>query len=373
MLTSLYVHIPFCSQICTYCDFHKEMAKQSKKERYIDALITELKHHKEDLKSVQSIYIGGGTPTSLDLTLLEKLLSAIKNTIDLDSILEYSIESNPNDYNLELVLLLKKYGINRVSIGVQTFNESHLSFLGRTHHESDVINAIKILRENDFNNISVDMIFSLINQTEKELRSDLEKVVLLDIDHISYYSLILEEKTKLQYLLDQKKISMNSEDTEGLMYNIVIDTLVKSNFEHYEISNFSKDKKESFHNKTYWLNKEYLGIGSGSHSMYDKMRYYNPHNVSKYIKMLEHKNINIKTSYEYDSLNEELMLSLRLMKGINISKINQRYNIDLFKKYPELETFILDKILEVDQGNLRFTRKGILLGNLVFQIFVEVL
>ena len=190
MLTSLYIHIPFCSQICTYCDFHKEMAKQSKKERYINALITELNHHKQDLKTIKSIYIGGGTPTSLDISLLEKLLNAIKDTIDIDSILEYSIESNPNDYTIELIMLLKKYGVNRVSIGVQTFDEKHLSFLGRTHHESDVLNAIKLLRENDFNNISVDMIFSLINQTETELINDLAKVIALDIDHISYYSLI---------------------------------------------------------------------------------------------------------------------------------------------------------------------------------------
>ena len=235
MLTSLYIHIPFCSQICTYCDFHKEMAKQSKKERYIDALITELKLHKEALASIKSIYIGGGTPTSLDINLLEKLLKAIKVTINLDSIVEYSIESNPNDYNIDLVRLIKKYGVNRVSIGVQTFNQKHLSFLGRTHNEQDVLNAITLLRNNEFNNISVDMIFSLINQTKEELEIDLEKVIKLDVDHISYYSLILEEKTKLQFLLDQNKISMNSEDQEGLMYNIVIDTLVESGFKHYEI------------------------------------------------------------------------------------------------------------------------------------------
>lgn len=373
MLTSLYIHIPFCSQICSYCDFHKEIAKQSKKERYIDALISELFHHKQSLKTIKSIYIGGGTPTSLDLVLLEKLLMAINETINLDSIFEYSIESNPNDYTIELVQLLKKYGVNRVSIGVQTFDQAHLSFLGRTHQEIDVLNAVTLLRNNGFSNISVDMMFSLINQTEEELRLDLEKVIALNVDHISYYSLILEEKTKLQFLLKQNKISMNSEDTEGLMYNIVIDTLVNNGFEHYEISNFSKINKQSFHNKTYWLNKEYLGIGSGSHSMYNKSRYYNPHNVTKYITMLENNDFNIKTSYEYDSLNEELMLSLRLIKGINIEEINQKYQIDLFKKYPELIKYINQKILKVDNGNLCFTREGILLGNLVFQIFVEVL
>jgi oxygen-independent coproporphyrinogen-3 oxidase len=349
------------------------MAKQSKKEKYISALIKELEYHRNEIKNVKTIYIGGGTPTSLELPLLEKLLITINNLIDMDNVLEFSTESNPNDYNLELILLLKKYNINRVSIGVQTFDKEQLKFLGRTHTKNDVLNAIKLLRENDFTNISIDMIFSLVNQTEDDLEKDLIEVLKLDADHISYYSLILEEKSKLYYLLGKNKISMNSEELEGLMYNKVINTLEENSLMQYEISNFSKPGFESLHNKTYWLNLEYLGVGTGSHSMYQGFRYYNPTNITKYIKMIEEDDFTFHTSYEYDSLNEEMMLGLRLIKGININEINEKYNIDILTYFPDLNKYLDQNIIEVNNGYLRFTRDGILLGNLVFQIFVEVL
>ena len=373
MLTSLYIHIPFCSQICTYCDFHKEMAKDKKKERYIAALIKELNHHKDEIMNVKTIYIGGGTPTSLNLPLLEKLFKAIHQIINMDTVIEFSIESNPNDYTVELVKLLKQYGVNRTSIGVQTFNQTQLDFLGRTHNKSDVLNAIQLLRDNGFKNISVDLIFSLVNQTEEDLEKDLKEVLQLDIDHISYYSLILEEKSKLYYLLDKNKISMNSEDLEGIMYNKVINTLTKNNFEHYEISNFSKQGFQSLHNKTYWLNKEYLGCGSGSHSMYGNKRYYNIHNVSKYIELIENDNYGFTEVYDYDGLQDEMMLGLRLLKGVNIEEINRKYHTDLFTRFPDLIKFIDQNILKIEEGYLSFTRSGILLGNIVFQLFVEVL
>lgn len=373
MLTSLYIHIPFCSQICTYCDFHKEMAKQSKKEKYVNALIKELQYHKKEIKNVSTIYIGGGTPTSLNLLDLEKLLQAINLYIPIHNVSEFTIESNPNDFTEELVILLKKYHVNRISIGVQTFQEDHLQFLGRTHQKEDVISSIKLLRKHHFQNISVDMMFSLINQTLEDLRNDIQEVLSLDIEHISYYSLILEEKSKLSYLLQSKKISMNDEDLEGLMYNEVIETLKSHNYTQYEISNFTKPGYESLHNKTYWLNKEYLGIGSGSHSMYQGKRMFNTTNVSKYISMIDNDNYDFTSRYEYNSLNEEMMLGLRLIEGVHIEEINRKYRINLFEEFPELFKFIDDNIIEICDGYLRFTKKGVLLGNIVFQIFVEVL
>lgn len=348
------------------------MAKDSKKERYISSLIKELEYHKDEVREVKTIYIGGGTPTSLSLELLERLLQTIHSTIDMSNVIEFSIESNPNDYNINLINLLKKYSVNRVSIGVQTFNEKQLEFLGRTHTRQDVYQSISLLRDHGFTNISIDMIFSLVDQTESDLEADLNEVLNLDIDHISYYSLILEEKSKLYYLLTQNKISMNSEDLEGIMYNKVIDTLEENGFIQYEISNFTNKGLESLHNKTYWNNEEYLGIGSGSHSMYDNTRFYNITNVTKYIEKIEQNDFNFTTSYEYDSLNEEMMLGLRLTKGININKINEKYNIDIFQTYPKLLEFIKDGLLEVQNDYISFTRKGILVGNIVFQLFVEV-
>ncbi len=372
MLTSLYIHIPFCNQICTYCDFHKEMAKDSKKQLYINALCKEIEHHSDKFNQLETIYIGGGTPSSLDLSLLEKLLNTIKHTIDLSIIKEYSIETNPNDLTIEFASLIKEYGINRVSVGVQTFNQKHLQFLGRTHNKNDVTSGIANLRNVGFNNISVDLIFSLINQTEDELEEDLLQVLDLNVEHISYYSLILEEKTKLFYLYEQDKVSINEEDLEGIMYNKVIDILTENGFNHYEISNFSKGAKESLHNKAYWLNREYLGLGSGSHSLLNNNRFANTRNITTYINQIEAHNYEQYDYYDVNTLADVLMLNLRLLKGIDIKNIELSYDVSLYKQYPKLKEFIKNELLEEIDGYLRFTTRGILLGNIVFQIFVEV-
>ncbi len=369
MLTALYVHVPFCEKICVYCDFHKEIATLAKKTKYIDALIIELTKNRDNLKDIKTVYIGGGTPSNLPNDLLEKLLKAINKTIDINEDVEFSIETNPNDINIEKAKLFKQYNINRVSVGVQTFNDKHLKFLGRTHNKSDVVNAVNNLTEVGINNINIDMIFSLVGQTENELTKDIEEVLKLDITHLSYYSLILEEKTTLYHLYNQNKVSMNSEDTEALMYNIVIDSLVNNGFNHYEISNFSKDGFESKHNTIYWKNLDYLGIGSGSHSLINNKRFYNESNVTKYVNDTVNDISEIKVEYDTEPLREELIMGLRLLKGINISNLNNKYNIDLLNDYKELNEFIKKDLLILENGYIRFTRKGLMLGNLVFGIF----
>jgi len=369
MLTALYIHVPFCEKICVYCDFHKEIATLSKQTQYIDALIKELVNNKEKFTTIKTIYIGGGTPSNLPFDLLEKLLGAINSNIKITKDIEFSIETNPNDISLEKAKLFHIYNINRVSVGVQTFNQAHLDFLGRTHNKDDVINAIRNLHTAGINNINVDMIFSLVKQTKEELLKDIDEVLNLDIDHISYYSLILEEKTTLYHLYNQNKVSMNSEDTEALMYNIVIDSLVKNGFNHYEISNFCKNGFESKHNSIYWKNLDYLGIGSGSHSLINSKRYYNESNVTKYINDKKHNIDKIKVEYETEPLREELIMGLRLLKGINVEAINKKFNIDLLNDYLELNDFIEKDLLILENGYLHFTRRGLMLGNLVFGIF----
>jgi oxygen-independent coproporphyrinogen-3 oxidase len=345
------------------------MATLNKKTKYIDALIKEIELNKDSFKYIETIYIGGGTPSNLPNALLEKLLQAINSTIEINNTIEFTIETNPNDIDKEKAVLFHKYNINRVSIGVQTFDKTHLAFLGRTHHKKDVINAISNLKEAGINNINIDMIFSLVKQTKEELKEDIKELLKLDITHISYYSLILEEKTTLYHLYNQDKISMNSEEMEALMYNIVIDSLVKNGYNHYEISNFSKPNFESKHNTIYWTNLNYLGLGSGSHSLIDGKRYYNKSNVTKYINNML-KNMNeFKVEYETEPLREELIMGLRLLKGINIENINHKYNIDLLKEYKELNDYIDKGLLILENGNIHFTRSGLMLGNLIFGIF----
>lgn len=369
MLTGLYIHVPFCEKICVYCDFHKEIATLSKKNNYIDALIKELVNNKDVLKNIETIYIGGGTPSNLPNSLLEKLLSAINENISITKNTEFTIETNPNDISIEKAELFKKYNINRVSVGVQTFNENHLLFLGRTHNKDDVINAVSNLHQAGIRNINVDMIFSLVKQTKEELIEDITEVMKLDISHISYYSLILEEKTTLYHLYNQNKVSMNSEDTEALMYNIVIDSLIENGFNHYEISNFCKNGFESVHNSIYWKNLDYLGIGSGSHSLINNKRFYNESNVTKYTNDKLNDINEIRVEYDTEPLREELIMGLRLLKGVNIKKVNNKFDIDLLNDYKELNEFIEKKLLVIENGYIHFTRHGLLLGNLVFGIF----
>jgi len=369
MLTALYIHIPFCDKVCTYCDFHKEIATPKKQEKYINSLINELKSYKNDFKKLVSIYIGGGTPSSLPNILLEKLFIEINNHISIKELKEFSIETNPNDITKEKAELFKKYKISRVSIGVQTFNDKHLKFLGRTHAKDDVTKAIKHLNDTGITNINIDMIFSLVNQTTEELVDDIKELLKLDIKHISYYSLILEEKTILYHLYKQNLISMNSEDLESLMYNKVIDILSENGFFHYEVSNFSKDGFQSLHNTVYWKNMEYLGIGSGAHSLYKGKRFSNISNVSKYIENGINKDFTHKEYYEVEPLREELMMGLRLLNGVNVSFVNNKYQINIFDKYPKLQEFIDNGMLLYENDLLFFSRKGLLLGNLIFSIF----
>lgn len=368
MLTSLYIHIPFCDNICTYCDFKKEIASSNKKANYISALIKELNYYKDDFKKVKTIYIGGGTPSSLELNLLENLFKAIEEVIDTKNLIEYSIETNPNDINQSFVSLITKYNVNRVSMGVQTFKVSLLKLLNRNHSIDDVYNAVSLLKKNNITKINIDMIFSIPTSNIVDLQNDLKHIKKLDVTHISYYSLILEEKTVLNYQIEHNKFSLIDEETEALMYNIVLDNLLEQGFNQYEISNFQKQEDYSYHNLTYWTNKEYLGIGVGAHSLFNQQRWFNTNNVSDYISMCENNNFS-KNSYSYEELREVLMLGLRLTKGISITNINETYKIDLLQQYPDLIKYISEGLLVIKDDYLSFTRKGLLLGNLVFEIF----
>lgn len=370
MLTALYIHIPFCNQICSYCDFVKEVASLEKKNDYIEALKVELSNVDDDFTNLKTVYIGGGTPSSLSNELLEDLLEFLNNKIDINRLVEFSIETNPNDLTLEKCKIFTKYGINRVSVGVQTFHKHHLSFLNRSHDDKDVYTAITNLRQAGIKNINIDMIFSLVNQTIEELYYDIKKVKELDIEHVSYYSLILEDKTRLMHLYNKGEISINDEDKEALMYNIVLDELVKQGFEHYEISNFCKNKQYSHHNLVYWTNKDYLGLGAGAHSLFNEHRFYNISSVKKYIEAINQSS-QYQTSYIRKRLEEEIIMGLRLLKGINHVKISKEYNINMFEKYDKLHKFIEDDLLQLDGDYIKFTRKGLFLGNIIFGHFLE--
>ncbi len=370
MLTSLYIHIPFCDYICTYCDFHKALAKDDKKQQYIDALLIELEMHAFEFSNLKTVYIGGGTPLSISPALLEKLLTAINKMVDVDNLIEFSIETNPENLTAEKVLLLKKYGINRVSIGVQTFNEDLLSSLGRKHHNIDVLKGIELLRSHQINNINIDMIFAFPDQKIEDLEDDLNILLSIDVEHISYYSLILEEKTLLYRNVMLEKVIMPNEEIEAEMFDIVIKKLKENSYHHYEISNFAKDGFESTHNKVYWYNEEYLGIGSGAHSHVNNKRFYHIPKISAYINQMISKKFDYYHIEEVDECQEACLLGLRLVEGISIDFLNKRCNMDVFKRFPMIKKHIENDLLMIDNGKLKLTKKGLFLGNVVFMTFV---
>jgi oxygen-independent coproporphyrinogen-3 oxidase len=371
MLTSLYIHIPFCQKICIYCDFNKEMAKPSKITNYVNALIKEINDQKESLKYIETIFIGGGTPSHLPNHLLDKLLSEIQAVVNMKNILEYTIETNPNDISKEFVETIVQFGINRVSMGVQTFDAKILRFLNRSHQPKDITKAYNLLIENGITNINLDMIFGLPFQTMSDLENDLQKVLDLEPNHISYYSLIWEENTTLYYLYEKGKIGITDEDLEAKMYNKVIDTLQIHGYNHYEISSFAKAGKKSHHNQAYWTMKEYLGIGSGAHSFGDNKRFYHTRNVTKYINQILNGHQDVNHDEDSNPKTDAILMGLRLMDGFHVSSWNEKYQADLFKTYPKVDEFIQNGLLKYQNGKLSFTRKGLLLGNIVFEEFVE--
>lgn len=371
MLTSMYIHIPFCDHICTYCDFHKSLASDAKKARYIDALRRELLHRKEELTHVRTIFIGGGTPLSLDEALLKTLLETVALVVDLHQVEEYSIETNPNNLTESKIRLLQEYGVNRVSIGVQTFDKPQLKTLGRDHRVTDVKKGIRLLRKAKFPNISIDLIFSLIGQTITDLDKDIDQALKLDVDHMSYYSLILEERTILYHQYLHGDVELNEEDVEATMFDRVIERLTRAGYEHYEISNFAKPGKRSLHNMAYWHNDDYLGFGSGSHSHVKGKRFYHAAKIAAYIQQMEEDNYEYYHIEEVDDCVDDLLVGLRLIEGVDLARYEQRCHVSVFELFPEVERHLSDGLLEVVDGRLRLTPRGIRLGNLVFMTFLE--
>jgi oxygen-independent coproporphyrinogen III oxidase len=363
-MKGLYVHIPFCEYICHYCDFVKRVPKNKEMvDSYLKALVKEIETYKTHFKTVETIYIGGGTPSMLDvdqLTYLLKYLDQIKP-------MEYTIEVNPESYTEEKGLLFKKYGINRISLGVQTFNQDLLHYLNRGHTNDHVFHVIKHLKSIGFDNISVDLIYAIPKQTLDDLAYDLEMINQLDISHVSCYSLILEEKTYFYHQYLRGNFKEVDQDIEATMYKMVIDTLKNQGFEHYEISNFAKHEKYSFHNLIYWTLGSYIGCGLGAHGFVDGKRTYNEKALPKYLNHF----LSEETIQDQETLiQDELIFGLRKIKGVCIKELEDKYQIDLFKLYPKLKEKIELDLVKVENGYLKLTEKGLFLGNQVFMVFI---
>lgn len=319
MIKSVYIHIPFCNHICSYCDFCKMFYNSKIVDKYLNELEKEIRlNYKNEV--INTIYIGGGTPSSLSLKQLKVLFEII--SIFKVSNLEYTIECNIESITEEKLKLFKQYSINRISIGVQTLNDKYIKYLNRHHNKKAVYEKINLVKKY-FNNINIDLIYAIPGQTLEELNADLEFILSLEIKHISTYSLIIEEHTKL-YIDNIQNID---ENLDYEMYKLICNKLKNHNFNHYEISNFSKKGFESKHNLVYWNNNNYYGFGVGASGYINDIRYDNTRSISNYLKG----NI-IYNSHKLDlkeTIENEFILGLRKIQGINKKNFYDKYNIDI--------------------------------------------
>jgi len=363
-LKGLYVHIPFCEYICHYCDFVKSVPKnRDVVDSYLVRLRDEINLYKDHFKSIETIYIGGGTPSMLSSDQLVFLLDSLKGIKPV----EFSFEVNPESYTHEKGEILRKYGVNRISLGVQSFDDDILKYLNRGHHHEmvkDVIDDLKLL---GFKYISIDLIFAIPGQTLDHIKRDLHAFYELGVTHLSYYSLILEDKTYFYHQYLRGKFKPIDEDLEASMYEYIIKDLKKRGFEQYEISNFAKDHHYSLHNSIYWTLGEYIGVGLGAHGFINNERTYNERSMAQYLEHFQKEKV---TQTVDDLITDEMVFGLRMTRGVSISMMKEKYGIDVFERFPQIKEKIELGLLKQEGDRLHLTQNGMMLGNQVFMLFV---
>lgn len=370
----IYIHIPFCKQKCYYCDFISFANKNEKQEQYIKAIKKEIDTYEFEKYNVTTIYIGGGTPSYIEskyiVELIEKLKSKLTNNETKFDKMEITIEVNPGTVTKQKLQDFKSCGINRLSIGLQTTNNNLLKQIGRIHTYEEFLETYNMAKEVGFENINVDLMLGLPNQTIKDLKDSLEKVIRLGATHISVYSLIVEEGTVISKLLDEEKIELPTEETEREMYWYVKNTLELNGYKHYEISNFAKENKYSKHNMNCWKQEEYIGLGVAAHSYLNDTRFSNANNIEDYINNVENKEIEEVQTLE-DKQNEFMLLGLRMLDGVDIASFKQKFGQNPIYLYRDrLNKLVEDGLVVIDLNHIKLTNKGLDLANLVFEEFI---
>ncbi|HEY2421885.1 MAG TPA: radical SAM family heme chaperone HemW [Neobacillus sp.] len=377
MIKAAYLHIPFCEHICHYCDFNKVFLKGQPVDEYIKALDQEISMtlNQYPTDKLDTIFVGGGTPTSLNEQQLEQFCESINRNLPMNENIEFTFEANPGDLSKTKLQILKDAGVNRISLGVQTFNDELLKKIGRAHRAKDVFQSIENIKRLGFANISIDLIFSLPTQTLTDFKESLTEAFSLDITHYSAYSLIIEPKTVFYNLMQKGKLPTPGEDTEAAMYELLMEEMEQHGFKQYEISNFSKPGFESKHNMTYWNNDDYYGFGAGAHSYITGKRRSNIGPVKKYLDQINKGKMPLFQEHQVtitEQMEEEMFLGLRKTAGVSILRFFDKFGNDprqLFKN--EIADLMKKGWLEVNQEQIYLSRTGRLLGNEVFQAFLR--
>ncbi len=338
-MDSVYIHIPFCKSICSYCDFCKVLYHGPWIVQYLNALLAEISD-KYDGELIKNMYVGGGTPSALDMKDLKYLFDIISK-FNLDPDLEFTFECNLNDINEELLSFLKEHGVNRLSIGIESFNSKKLQFMERSHTFDDAVTKMKLMRKMGFDNINVDFMYGIPKESMRDLKKDLDMILKLNPDHISTYSLIVEDNTKVGI----SGILPITEELDASMYEYICEKLELKKYEHYEVSNFALKGRKSRHNLNYWNNNEYFGFGLGASGYIHGVRYENTRSLTNYIngKFLLKEEVLSKE----DKMYNELMLGFRKMEGINLKDFFRKYEVNMQEVY-DLKNALAEEELIVD-------------------------
>lgn len=362
MIQHAYIHIPFCIRKCHYCSFVSGINIKYK-EIYLKALIQQIKTSYKN-EFLKTLYIGGGTPSLLDSDDLDKIIECF----NLYENAEITLEVNPETVEKEKFEEIKKTKINRISLGVQSFNDNILKLIGRNHTKNDILNSIRIIKQCGFNNISIDLIYGLPNQDINVFKQDIEQALKLDVQHISTYGLKIEPNSHFGKFPPQNTAN---DEQQADMFTCLCNTLKKNGFEHYEISNFSKHNYESKHNCAYWKNKNYYGFGLNASGYEKNKRYRNTDIFEDYIKTPNLKSEEVELSNQ-EIMEDEIFLALRLKDGIDIEKINKKFNINFTEKYQKIiEKYSQLQLLENINNHIRLTEQGFLLSNEVMSEFID--
>lgn len=376
----IYIHIPFCKKKCNYCDFISFQNKNEYIEQYISCLKKEIEKSIkiENIEEiiVKTIYIGGGTPSYISSNYIVDLIKEIKKKYKIIDNAEITIEVNPGTVTRSKLEDYYNIGINRLSIGLQSDNYDILKKIKRIHTYSEFLETYELARDIGFKNINIDLMLGLPNQTIEILENTVNKIIKLKPEHISIYSLIIEEGTKLEEQIKNEEIKLPDENTERIMYHLVNEILKQNNYIQYEISNYSKPNFNSKHNLDCWNQKEYIGFGVASHSYINMERFSNTENLEEYIKNI--KNEQIQNNYTINEvqnkttqMKEYMMLGLRKMQGISISEFKQKFNENPIYLYRiELNKLIEKELIEIDFDNIKLTKKGLDFANLVWEEFI---
>ena len=376
----LYVHIPFCKQKCMYCDFPAYQNLQDYYETYVYALVQEIdlwvsEHPESKERSIDTIYFGGGTPTELSIQQLQMIIDKIKSIFTIDENCHMTIESNPGEVDLQYLTKLVKLGFNRISFGVQTFDDKALTMLHRSHDGEKAKQAIYDAKEAGFTDINIDLIYGLPRQSLEDIKRNLEIVKDLPINHISTYGLQVEVGTYLYHLVQKNLISIPSESIDELMYDTMMEGLKELGFERYEISNFAKDNSYSRHNLKYWHYVDYLGFGAGAHSFYDGIRRSNIRNVMPYIQSVDRyimPTIDTETITVERAQEDFCFLALRTKWGLDDQKFEDRFGVSVHNLFGNiLEDLVTKGLLEYQNGSYHLSSEGAKHGNYVFSQFIR--